>query len=90
MGGQRGAATHRLIDGGPGLALGLRRRGDPLAPLERSVMTEKFQKAATEAGFKPFACPAATTSAACKNPLGEQMDTCTFCSCCEWTATSKD
>ncbi len=53
-------------------------------------MTEKFQKAATEAGFKPFACPAATTSAACKNPLGEQMDTCTFCSCCEWTATSKD
>ena len=65
---------------------GPRKRGYPLAPLERSFMTEKFQKAATEAGFKPFPCPAANTSAAYKNPLGVQMGKCTFCGYCEWFA----
>ena len=65
---------------------GPRQRGYPLPPLERSFMTEKFEKAATEAGFKPFPCPAANTSAAYKNPLGVQMGKCTFCGYCEWFA----
>ena len=65
---------------------GPRKRGYPLPPLERSFMTEKFQVAATEAGFRPFPCPAANTSKAYKNPLGVQMGKCTYCGYCEWFA----
>ncbi len=65
---------------------GPRSRGYPLPPLTRSFGTVKFEKAAIEAGFKPFPCPAANTSEAYKNPLGVQMGKCTYCGYCEWFA----
>ena len=65
---------------------GPRARGYPLPPLKRSFGTMKFDAAAREAGFKPFACPAANTSEPYKNPLGVQMGQCTFCGYCEWFA----
>ena len=65
---------------------GPRQRGYPLPPLTRSFSTDKFERAATEAGFKPFPCPAANTSEPYKNPLGVQMGKCTYCGYCEWFA----
>jgi gluconate 2-dehydrogenase alpha chain len=43
-----------------------------------------FDKAAREAGFKPFPCPAANASRPYRNPLGVQMGQCTYCGYCEW------
>ena len=63
---------------------GPRSRGYPLPPLLRSAGTVLFDKAARDVGFKPFACPAANTSAAYTNPLGVQMGPCTYCGYCEW------
>lgn len=63
---------------------GPRQRGYPLPPLKRSYATVLFDKAAKEAGFKPFPCPAANTSAPYKNPLDIQMGMCTYCGYCEW------
>jgi gluconate 2-dehydrogenase alpha chain len=63
---------------------GARRRGYPLPPLMRSASTTLFDKAAREAGFDPFPCPAANTSRPYRNPLGVQMGQCTFCGYCEW------
>ncbi len=65
---------------------GPRARGYPLPPLKRSFGTMKFDAAAREVGFKPFACPAANTSEPYKNPLGVQMGQCTYCGYCEWFA----
>jgi gluconate 2-dehydrogenase alpha chain len=61
-----------------------RRRDYPLPPLKRSYATVLFDKAASEAGFKPFPCPAANTSMPYKNIYGVQMGQCTFCGYCEW------
>jgi len=63
---------------------GPRQRGYPLPPLKRSYATVLFDKAAKEAGFNPFPCPAANTSAPYKNPLDVQMGACTYCGYCEW------
>lgn len=63
---------------------GARSRGYPLPPLKRSAGTQLFDKAAKEAGFKPFAAPAANTSRPYLNPLGVQMGQCTYCGYCEW------
>lgn len=63
---------------------GPRQRAYPLPPLKRSSATVLFDKAAKEAGFKPFPCPAANTSAPYKNPLDIQMGMCTYCGYCEW------
>lgn len=63
---------------------GARRRGYPLPPLTRSASTTLFDKAAREAGFDPFPCPAANASKPYRNPLGVQMGQCTFCGYCEW------
>jgi len=65
---------------------GPRTRGYPLPPLKRSAATVKFEKAATEVGFKPFPCAAANTSQPYKNPYGVQMGECTYCGYCEWFA----
>lgn len=65
---------------------GPRARGYPLPPLERSFSTAKFEIAATDAGFRPFPCPASNTSAPYRNPLGVQMGRCTYCGYCEWFA----
>ncbi|RXZ38648.1 GMC family oxidoreductase [Oxalobacteraceae bacterium CAVE-383] len=63
---------------------GARSRDYPLPPLERSLGTLKFDKAAREAGFNPFPAPAANTSRPYLNPLGVQMGQCTYCGYCEW------
>jgi gluconate 2-dehydrogenase alpha chain len=63
---------------------GPRKRGYPLPPLKRSYATTLFEKAAKEAGFDAFPCPAANTSQPYKNPLGVQMGQCTYCGYCEW------
>ena len=56
----------------------------PLPPLKRSAATMLFDKAAREAGFHPFPCPAANTSKPYKNLYGVQMGECTYCGYCEW------
>jgi gluconate 2-dehydrogenase alpha chain len=63
---------------------GARRREYPLPPLKRSASTALFDKAAREAGFDPFPCPAANASKPYRNPLGVQMGQCTYCGYCEW------
>ena len=63
---------------------GARRREYPLPPLKRSASTVLFDKAAREAGFDPFPCPAANASKPYRNPLGVQMGQCTYCGYCEW------
>ncbi|MGY3038785.1 gluconate 2-dehydrogenase alpha chain [Rhodanobacter sp. TND4EL1] len=63
---------------------GARQRGYPLPPLTRSASTTLFEKAAREAGFDPFPCPAANASRPYRNPLGVQMGQCTYCGYCEW------
>ncbi len=83
--GQAGNVQGAIMPGGNPFE-GPRQRGYPLPPLTRSFSTEKFERAATEAGFKPFPCPAANTSEPYKNPLGVQMGKCTYCGYCEWFA----
>lgn len=63
---------------------GARKREYPLPPLERSVGSLMFDKAAKEMGYQPFAAPAANTSRPYLNPLGVQMGQCTYCGFCEW------
>lgn len=63
---------------------GARQRGYPNPPLKRSYPTVLFEKAAKEAGFNPFPCPAANTSRPYKNIYGVQMGECTYCGFCEW------
>src|SRR5690242_1541835 len=63
---------------------GPRKRDYPLPPLKRSAGTALFDKAAREAGFHPFPCPAANTSKPYKNIYGVQMGQCTYCGYCEW------
>jgi len=61
-----------------------RKRDYPLPALKRSAATVLFDKAAREAGFHPFPCPAANTSKPYKNIYGVQMGQCTYCGYCEW------
>ena len=63
---------------------GPRKREYPLPPLKRAHASVLFDKAAKEAGFKPFPCPAANTSQPYKNIYGVQMGQCTYCGYCEW------
>ncbi len=63
---------------------GARQRGYPNPPLKRSYATVLFEKAARDAGFKPFPCPASNTSRPYKNIYGVQMGACTYCGYCEW------
>ncbi|HET9764485.1 MAG TPA: GMC family oxidoreductase [Casimicrobiaceae bacterium] len=63
---------------------GPRKREYPLPPLKRAHASVLFDKAAKEAGFKPFPCPAANTSKPYKNLYGVQMGQCTYCGYCEW------
>ncbi len=63
---------------------GPRKHDYPLPPLKRSASTTLFDKAAREAGFDPFPCPAANASKPYRNPLGVQMGQCTYCGFCEW------
>ncbi|MEO8808904.1 MAG: GMC family oxidoreductase [Rhodanobacter sp.] len=63
---------------------GARQRGYPNPPLKRSYPTVMFEKAAKEAGFHPFPCPASNTSRPYKNIYGVQMGECTYCGFCEW------
>lgn len=81
--GQAGNVGGQLQPGGNPFE-GPRQRGYPLPPLKRSYATVLFDKAAKDAGFHPFPCPAANTSAPYKNPLGIQMGACTYCGYCEW------
>ena len=81
--GQAGNVEGRINPGGNPFE-GPRKRGFPLPPLKRSMGTVLFDKAAKEAGFKPFPCPAANTSEPYKNSYGVQMGQCTFCGYCEW------
>ncbi|MGB6055035.1 MAG: GMC family oxidoreductase [Burkholderiaceae bacterium] len=81
--GQAGNIGGKLQEGGNPFE-GARARAYPLPPLKRSYATVLFDKAAKEAGFKPFPCPAANTSEPYKNPYGVQMGQCTYCGYCEW------
>jgi gluconate 2-dehydrogenase alpha chain len=63
---------------------GPRKRDFPLPPLKRAHASVLFDKAAKDAGFKPFPCPAANTSQPYKNLYGVQMGQCTYCGYCEW------
>ncbi len=81
--GQAGNVGGKIQAGGNPFE-GPRKRGFPLPPLKRSMGTVLFDRAAKEAGFKPFPCPAANTSEPYKNIYGVQMGQCTFCGFCEW------
>lgn len=81
--GQAGNLQGAKQDGGNPFE-GARRRDYPLPPLARSYGTMIFDKAAREAGFQPFPCPAANTSKPWRNPYGVQMGQCTYCGFCEW------
>jgi len=83
--GEAGNIRGKLQSGGNPFE-GARARGYPLPPLKRSYATAIFDKAAREAGFKPFPCAAANTSQPYKNPYGVQMGQCTYCGYCEWFA----
>ncbi|MDQ6706423.1 MAG: GMC family oxidoreductase [Acidobacteriota bacterium] len=83
--GQAGNLQGNIQSGGNPFE-GPRARGYPLPPLARSYATVLFDKAAREAGFKPFPCAAANTSQPYKNPYGVQMGQCTYCGFCEWFA----
>lgn len=60
----------------------------PLPPLERSLATVKFDRAAAELGLSPFPAPAANTSRPYVNTYGVQMGECTYCGFCEWFGCS--
>lgn len=81
--GQAGNIQGTLQQGGNPFE-GARQRGYPNPPLKRSYPTVLFEKAAKEAGFNPFPCPAANTSRPYKNIYGVQMGECTYCGFCEW------
>jgi gluconate 2-dehydrogenase alpha chain len=81
--GQAGNIQGKIQPGGNPFE-GVRSRGYPLPPLERSIGTVLFDKAAKAVGFQPFAAPAANTSKPYLNPLGVQMGQCTYCGYCEW------
>jgi gluconate 2-dehydrogenase alpha chain len=81
--GQAGNVGGQVRQGGNPFE-GVRKRDYPLPPLKRSHATVLFDKAAKEAGLKPFPCPAANTSEPYKNIYGVQMGQCTFCGYCEW------
>ncbi len=81
--GQAGNVGGKIVEGGNPFE-GPRKRGYPLPPLKRSYATVLFDKAAKEAGLKPFPCPAANTSEPYRNFYGVQMGQCTFCGYCEW------
>jgi len=81
--GQAGNVGGKVQEGGNPFE-GARRRGYPLPPLKRSAGQVLFDKAAREAGFHPFPCPAANTSEPYQNIYGVQMGQCTFCGYCEW------
>jgi gluconate 2-dehydrogenase alpha chain len=83
--GQAGNIQGKIQEGGNPFE-GPRNRGYPLPPLKRSAATVKFDRAAKDAGFKPFPCAAANTSQAYRNPYGVQMGECTYCGFCEWFA----
>ncbi|HET6545327.1 MAG TPA: GMC family oxidoreductase [Rhodanobacteraceae bacterium] len=72
------------IRGGGNPFEGPRSRDYPNPPLKRSYATVLFDKAAKEAGFRPFPCAAANTSRPYRNPYGVQMGECTYCGYCEW------
>lgn len=63
---------------------GRRTRDYPLPPLDRSLGSMMFDKAAREVGYTPFPAPAANASRPYLNPLGVQMGQCTYCGYCEW------
>jgi len=63
---------------------GARARDFPLPPLKRSYGTVLFDKAARDAGFRPFPAPAANTSRPYENLYGVRMGQCTYCGYCEW------
>ncbi|MFT9025722.1 GMC family oxidoreductase [Acetobacter indonesiensis] len=54
----------------------------PLPPLRDVYTAHLFRKAATEAGFHPYAMPAANASHPYTNPYGAQMGPCNFCGYC--------
>jgi gluconate 2-dehydrogenase alpha chain len=83
--GQAGNIQGKIQEGGNPFE-GARARAYPLPPLKRSYGTTLFDKAAKEAGMKPFPCAAANTSQPYKNPYGVQMGACTYCGHCEWFA----
>jgi len=56
----------------------------PNPPLKRSYANTLFDKAARQAGYHPFACPASNASQPYKNIYGVQMGQCTYCGYCEW------
>lgn len=81
--GQAGNLDGDLQEGGNPFE-GPRSRPYPLPPLDRSLGTVLFDKAAREVGFHPFPGPAANASRPYLNPLGVQMGQCTYCGYCEW------
>ena len=81
--GQAGNIDGTLQEGGNPFE-GERSRPYPLPPLDRSLGTVLFDKAAREVGFHPFPGPAANASRPYLNPLGVQMGQCTYCGYCEW------
>ncbi|MFT8309164.1 GMC family oxidoreductase [Acetobacter malorum] len=54
----------------------------PLPPLRDVYTAHLFRHAATEAGYHPYAMPAANASQPYTNPYGAQMGPCNFCGYC--------
>jgi gluconate 2-dehydrogenase alpha chain len=79
--GQAGNVNGKVIEGGDPFE-GQRSNAYPLPPLEDSLSSSMFRKAATNLGYHVFPNPSANVSQAWTNPYGMQLAPCNFCGFC--------
>ncbi len=85
LSGQAGNVQGKLIDGGD-IFEGPRSNPYPLPPLEDSLSSAMFDKAARNLGYHPFPNPSAAVSRPWTNPYGMQLGPCNYCGFCSFYA----
>ncbi|WP_322032166.1 GMC family oxidoreductase [Paraburkholderia sp. J76] len=80
--GKAGNLRGQIQSGGNPLE-GVRSNEYPTPPLSNTLGSQLFEMAAREAGFNPYAAPAANASQAYTNPYGVRLGPCNFCGFCE-------
>ena len=85
LSGQAGNVRGKLIDGGD-IFEGPRSNPYPLPPLEDSLSSAMFDKAARNLGYHPFPNPSAAVSRPWTNPYGMQLGPCNYCGFCSFYA----
>ncbi|MGI4984046.1 MAG: GMC family oxidoreductase [Janthinobacterium lividum] len=85
LSGQAGNVRGRIIDGGDPFE-GARSNPYPLPPLEDSLSSSMFEKAARNLGYHPFPNPSAAVSRPWTNPYGMQLGPCNYCGFCSFYA----